>query len=128
MNEGWLERILSVRSTLSSLAHQFQLVCRRAERLTNASSNYLNQQTVGPILSLRRPSPPFAFVEYSEPESVLRCLEIVNGLKLSMASGEEKTLLIKADEKNRARLDEYEKTRITTDVSVVRALMTLEGN
>ncbi|GAA5880441.1 hypothetical protein JCM16303_005382 [Sporobolomyces ruberrimus] len=73
-------------------------------------------QVAGPILSFRRPSPPFAFVEYSDPESVLRCLSVVNGTKLkSLNGGNEKNLLVKADEKTRARLDEYEKTRVLSE-------------
>jgi len=74
-------------------------------------------QVAGPILSFRRPSPPFAFVEYSDPESVLRCLSVVNGTTLKSKTGTEKALLVKADEKTRARLDEYEKTRVLSEVS-----------
>ncbi|GAA5948560.1 hypothetical protein JCM3765_004925 [Sporobolomyces pararoseus] len=72
-------------------------------------------QVAGPILSFRRPSPPFAFVEYSDPESVLRCLSVVNGTTLKSKNGTEKSLLVKADEKTRARLDEYEKTRVLSE-------------
>ncbi|GAA5903551.1 Snu71p [Sporobolomyces salmoneus] len=72
-------------------------------------------QVAGPILSFRRPSPPFAFVEYSDPESVLRCLSVVNGTVLKTQNGAEKALLVKADEKTRARLDEYEKTRVLSE-------------
>ncbi|GAA6007812.1 hypothetical protein JCM11491_003973 [Sporobolomyces phaffii] len=72
-------------------------------------------QVAGPILSFRRPSPPFAFVEYSDPESVLRCLSVVNGTTLQSKNGPEKALLVKADEKTRARLDEYEKTRVLSE-------------
>ncbi|BGP01416.1 hypothetical protein NBRC10513v2_002370 [Rhodotorula toruloides] len=69
----------------------------------------------GPVLSFRRPSPPFAFVEYAEAESVLRCLEVVNGAAIKMPNGAEKTLLVKADEKTRGRLDEYEKDRVKSE-------------
>ncbi|GAA5930631.1 hypothetical protein JCM1841_006822 [Sporobolomyces salmonicolor] len=71
----------------------------------------------GPVLSFRRPSPPFAFVEYSDPESVLRCLEVVNGAKIMGKNKEEKALLVKADEKTRARLDEYEQGRTNSDLT-----------
>ncbi|GAA5886101.1 hypothetical protein JCM5296_007089 [Sporobolomyces johnsonii] len=71
----------------------------------------------GPVLSFRRPSPPFAFVEYSDPESVLRCLEVVNGAKIMGKNKEEKALLVKADEKTRARLDEYEQGRTNADLT-----------
>lgn len=73
-------------------------------------------KVAGPVLSFRRPSPPFAFVEYSDPESVLRCLSVVNGTMLKSKNGAEKALLVKADEKTRARLDEYEKTRELSEV------------
>ncbi|GAA5967044.1 hypothetical protein JCM11641_000422 [Rhodosporidiobolus odoratus] len=70
---------------------------------------------VGPVLSFRRPTPAFAFVEYADPESVLRCLEVVNGVNIKAQSGAEKPILVKADEKTRARLDEYEKGRVTDE-------------
>lgn len=76
------------------------------------------KQVAGPVLSFRRPSPPFAFVEYAEAESVLRCLEVVNGAAIKMPNGAEKTLLVKADEKTRGRLDEYEKDRVKSEVRV----------
>ncbi|GAA5823178.1 hypothetical protein JCM3770_005570 [Rhodotorula araucariae] len=71
----------------------------------------------GPVLSFRRPSPPFAFVEYGEAESVLRCLDVVNGITIKTKAGAEKTLLVKADEKTRGRLDEYEKERDSDDLT-----------
>ncbi|BGP14510.1 hypothetical protein JCM10213_000384 [Rhodosporidiobolus nylandii] len=71
----------------------------------------------GNVLSFRRPTPAFAFVEYAEPEAVLRCLEVVNGVMLKTPAGAEKALLVKADEKTRARLDEYEKTRVKSEVN-----------
>jgi hypothetical protein len=74
-------------------------------------------QTVGTVLSMRRPSPPFAFVEYGDAEAVLRCLEVVNGATLTGKSGQEKALLVKADEKTTARLDEYKTSRVKSEVS-----------
>lgn len=70
------------------------------------------------MLSLRRPTPAFAFVEYADPESVLRCLEVVNGAQVcpSEGEGEPKALLVKADEKTRARLDEFEAGRTKDEV------------
>lgn len=67
-------------------------------------------------MSLLRPSPAFAFVEYSDPEAVIRCLEAINGLTFSTKEGTQKKLLVKADEKVRARLDEYESGRVITEV------------
>ncbi|KAK4051818.1 hypothetical protein OIV83_002523 [Microbotryomycetes sp. JL201] len=69
----------------------------------------------GPVLTLKRPTPAFGFVEYGDPESVLRALEAVNGVKLKSKAGQEKALLIKADEKVKARLEEYEKSRVKDD-------------
>lgn len=77
-------------------------------------------QVAGPVLSFRRPSPPFAFVEYGEAESVLRCLEVVNAASIKMPSGAEKQLLVKADDKTRSRLDEYEKERVQNQVCLRR--------
>ncbi|KAK4058452.1 hypothetical protein OIO90_000611 [Microbotryomycetes sp. JL221] len=71
--------------------------------------------TAGPVLNLKRPTPAFGFVEYSDPESVLRALEAVNGVKLSGKNGQDKALLIKADDKVKARLQEYETTRVKDD-------------
>ncbi|KAM0754808.1 hypothetical protein T439DRAFT_377233 [Meredithblackwellia eburnea MCA 4105] len=71
--------------------------------------------TAGPVISLRRPSPPFGFVEYGDPESVLRCLEVVNGALIVGKEGSEKAILIKADDKTRARLDQYETGRVKTE-------------
>lgn len=68
-------------------------------------------------MSLRRPSPPFAFVEYGDAESVLRCLEIINGVLIVGKGGATKALLIKADEKTRERLDVYEASRVKDEVS-----------
>lgn len=77
----------------------------------------------GPVVSFRRPSPGFAFVEYGEAESVLRCLDVVNGAKIKTKAGAEKVLLVKADEKTRGRLDEYEKERVKGEVRPVASLL-----
>ncbi|GAA5884409.1 hypothetical protein JCM6882_005238 [Rhodosporidiobolus microsporus] len=72
-------------------------------------------EVAGNVLSFRRPTPAFAFVEYAEPEAVLRCLEVVNGANIKSKAGAEKAILVKADEKTRARLDEYEKGRVASE-------------
>ncbi len=84
-------------------------------------------QVAGPVLSLRRPTPAFAFVEYGDPESVLRCLQVVNGAEICPPEGQPKALLVKADEKTRARLDEYEASREKTEVSRAMASRLCEG-
>ena len=45
-------------------------------------------------------------------------MSVVNGASLKGKTGVEKSLLVKADEKTRARLDEYEKTRVLSEVSL----------
>lgn len=82
-------------------------------------------QTAGTVLNLRRPTPAFGFVEYGDPESVLRCLEVVNGVVLKGKNGQEKALLIKADQKERDRLDEYEKSRVKSEVSQASLMQTI---
>ncbi|KAI5481570.1 hypothetical protein MNV49_002796 [Pseudohyphozyma bogoriensis] len=71
--------------------------------------------TAGPVLSLKRPSPPFAFVEYGDPESVIRALEVVHGTTLVGKTGAEKAITLKADEKTTARLNEYKATRVKSE-------------
>ncbi|KPV76422.1 uncharacterized protein RHOBADRAFT_52433 [Rhodotorula graminis WP1] len=69
----------------------------------------------GPVLSFRRPAPSMAFVEFGDAESVLRALEVVHGANIKTKAGAEKALLVKADEKTRGRLDEYEKERVKAE-------------
>ena len=45
---------------------------------------------------------------------------MVNAAKIKMPSGAEKELLVKADEKTRGRLDEYEKERVQNQVRIQR--------
>jgi RNA-binding protein 25 len=113
LENGWLEKILAVRALALSARQLYQSA--KGFRLRRGSA-----QVAGPVTSFRRPSPPFAFVEYGEPESVLRCLEVVNAAKIKMPSGAEKELLVKADEKTRGRLDEYEKERVQNQVRMQR--------
>lgn len=58
----------------------------------------------------------FAFVEYGDAESVLRCLEVVNGVSLVGRDGESKNLMVKADAKVRERLDAHEASRMKSSV------------
>lgn len=77
----------------------------------------------GHLVSLRRirdpngKPKPFGFAEYGDPESVLRCLKVVHGCSLPIDGGKggEKALMIKPDDKTKARLDAYEANRIKTD-------------
>lgn len=79
-------------------------------------------QTVGSVLKVNRirdasgKPKGFAFVEYGDAESVLRCLELVNGVSLVGGDGETKTLMVKADAKVRERLDTHEASRMKSSV------------
>ncbi|SGY16850.1 BQ5605_C012g07009 [Microbotryum silenes-dioicae] len=83
-------------------------------KIAEMSDGWLNKllEIAGPVLSVTRPARPMAFVEYGDPEVVLRALEVLNGAAISYPSGKSDALLIKTDDKVRARLDEYEKTRV----------------
>lgn len=59
----------------------------------------------------------FGFVEYSDAESVLRCLEIINGIEIVTREGTSKPMVVKADAKVRERLDAHEAGREATNVS-----------
>lgn len=79
-------------------------------------------QTCGPVHKINRVKGPsgkpqaFGFAEFEDPEVVLRCLKCVNGVELpditpeGRRQGIKKTLTVKADEKTRSFLAEYEKS------------------
>ncbi|KAL7007880.1 hypothetical protein EMMF5_002527 [Cystobasidiomycetes sp. EMM_F5] len=75
-------------------------------------------ETVGYIVKINRmrdaagKPKAFGFVEYGDAEHVLRALELLNGITLIGQNREQKTLTVKADAKVRARLDEYETSRM----------------
>lgn len=78
----------------------------------------------GPLSNLNRVSPAFGFATFSEPDSVLRALAVLNGRELPAydpkgkdSNPKPKKLNVKADEKTRKFLDQYEQTLIKTDVS-----------
>lgn len=79
-------------------------------------------QTAGHVLNINRIRDAsgvpkgFAFVDYSDAEAVLRCLELLNGISLIGKDREQKVLTVKADAKLRARLDEHEAGRTKTSV------------
>ncbi|TIB95209.1 NPL4-domain-containing protein [Wallemia mellicola] len=84
------------------------------ERLLNAAGNLVTLKRVrGPT---GKPQ-AFGFATFAEPDSVLRAIKTLNGI--SVPPGERgqprKNLLVKADEKTRAFLDDYEKTLLKTD-------------
>lgn len=83
-------------------------------------------QTVGYIVKINRmrdaagKPKAFGFVEYGDAEHVLRALELLNGITLIGQNREQKTLTVKADAKVRARLDEYETSRMKDSVRSCR--------
>ncbi|PLW19772.1 hypothetical protein PCANC_07636 [Puccinia coronata f. sp. avenae] len=92
----------------------------------------------GHLVSLRRirdpngKPKPFGFAEYGDPETVLRCLKVVDGCSLPIDGGRagEKALLIKPDDKTKAKLNAYEANRIKTDQDTeldTQAVERLEG-
>ena len=80
-------------------------------------------QAAGNLVTLKRVRGPtgkpqaFGFATFAEPDSVLRAIKTLNGI--SVPPGERgqprKNLLVKADEKTRAFLDDYEKTLLKTE-------------
>ncbi|PWZ00154.1 hypothetical protein BCV70DRAFT_160965 [Testicularia cyperi] len=76
-------------------------------------------EACGNLRSLKRASKAFGFAEYADPDSVLRAIKVLNGRELpamgSDARSPPKNLLVKADERTKRFLDQYEQTRINTD-------------
>ncbi|KAJ9125126.1 hypothetical protein QFC22_000080 [Naganishia vaughanmartiniae] len=84
-------------------------------------------QTCGPLVKINRPTgkagkpQAFGFAEFEDPEVVLRCLKCLHGVELpditpqGRQQGTKKKLVVKADEKTRAFLDEFEQLNLRTD-------------
>lgn len=56
----------------------------------------------------------FGFVDYGDAESVLRAIAVIHGANVVGRDGEQKSLVVKADAKVRARLDAHEAGRAST--------------
>ncbi|KIJ59065.1 hypothetical protein HYDPIDRAFT_177947 [Hydnomerulius pinastri MD-312] len=86
---------------------------------------FLNQllTACGPVKSFKRLITPankpqgFGFAEYEDPDSALRCLNLLQGVELpALEDGcANKKLLIKADEKTKLFLDAYSAQKMKTD-------------
>ncbi|EPQ25915.1 uncharacterized protein PFL1_06589 [Pseudozyma flocculosa PF-1] len=77
-------------------------------------------EACGSLRNLKRVSKAFGFAEYSEPDAVLRAINVLNGRELpamgpDAKSAQPKKLVVKADEKTKKFLEQYEQTRIATD-------------
>ncbi|PWN29932.1 hypothetical protein BDZ90DRAFT_228976 [Jaminaea rosea] len=81
------------------------------------SDNMLTQllNTCGSLLTLKRISPAFGFATFDHPEAVMRAIDLLNGLELPVPGGSEgvaaKKLLVKADEKTKAFVEQYKVER-----------------
>lgn len=86
------------------------------------SSDYLSMQAAGPLIAIKRirdangVPKAFGFAEYSDGESVLRCLELINNIPLP--SGQpgvpDRNLSVKADDKTRGRLNAFQSSKDPT--------------
>ena len=75
-------------------------------------------EACGNLGSLRRASKAFGFAEYSDPDSVLRAIQVLHGRELpsmgAEASAAPNRLLVKADERTKRFLDQYQQTRVAS--------------
>lgn len=74
--------------------------------------------------SFKRVNASFGFAEYADPDSVLRALAVLPGQQLPALGAENqekpnasKKLTVKADEKTRRFLDQYEQEKQGSEVS-----------
>ncbi|KAJ1026059.1 hypothetical protein NDA18_003719 [Ustilago nuda] len=81
-------------------------------------------EACGKLGSLRRASKAFGFAEYSDPDSVLRAIQVLHGRELpsmgAEASAAPNRLLVKADERTKRFLDQYQQTRLPSADQKVR--------
>ncbi|EST05044.1 PWI domain protein [Kalmanozyma brasiliensis GHG001] len=81
------------------------------------SDSWLTQllEACGNLRSLKRATKAFGFAEYADPDSVLRAIEVLHGRELpsmgAEASAPSKKLLVKADERTKRFLDNYQQGR-----------------
>lgn len=71
--------------------------------------------TCGTLVNLKRISPAFGFASFDHPEAVMRSIDLLNGLKLPSPANadpsKEKSLVVKADEKTKAFVEQYKVDR-----------------
>ncbi|SAM82750.1 related to SNU71-component of U1 snRNP required for mRNA splicing via spliceosome [Ustilago bromivora] len=75
-------------------------------------------EACGNLGSLRRASKAFGFAEYADPDSVLRAIQVLHGRELpsmgAEASAAPNRLLVRADERTKRFLDQYQQTRVAS--------------
>ena len=86
-------------------------------------------EACGSLRSLKRVSKAFGFAEFYEPDAVIRAIQVLNGRELPPMgvegqSGQAKKLVVKADEKTKKFLEQYESKRVTTEVRFSPLLIT----
>lgn len=69
----------------------------------------------GTLVNLKRISPAFGFASFDHPEAVMRAIQLLNGLKIPTPANsdpaKEKSLVVKADEKTKAFIEQYKVDR-----------------
>ncbi|KIO02958.1 hypothetical protein M404DRAFT_638155, partial [Pisolithus tinctorius Marx 270] len=88
----------------------------------------------GPMKAFKRLITPankpqgFGFVEYEDPDSAIRCINLLNGVELpALEDGcASKKLLIKADEKTKLFMDAYSAQKMKTDVDEAKVQEALQ--
>lgn len=110
VGDDWLKQLLSV----SWSRKERGAVCSYSHRLY--------EQACGPLTSLKRVNATFGFATFMDADGVLRALESLNGLELpamgpNAVASEAKSLVVKADEKTKKFLAEFEKGRVVGEVS-----------
>ncbi|KAI5984796.1 hypothetical protein F5J12DRAFT_936523 [Pisolithus orientalis] len=88
----------------------------------------------GPMKAFKRLITPankpqgFGFVEYEDPDSAIRCINLLNGVELpALEDGcASKKLLIKADEKTKLFMDAYSAQKMKTDADEAKVQEALQ--
>jgi RNA-binding protein 25 len=89
VEDAWLEKILNVSSSLTC----------NPDLANKQTETAWPPKTAGPLIQLKRirdasgKPKAFGFAEYGDPESVLRCLEVINGAKVP--GDQEKAIVVR---------------------------------
>ncbi len=116
VTDRWIKMLFEV-SRLPSRCAADDVDCETEElvMLTARPPRREHEQTCGQIASFNRPNKAFCFIEFSEPDSVLRALTTLNELELpGLPHGHghpSKKLKVKADAKTGQFLEEWKAKR-----------------